>query len=86
MDAKAFQDTAANIKCHIYCVKDICAPEVHSFPAADGTWKPKPVSLDGIPEGQDVEEDDGITSEIANEGSEVSLHSKTLTNLSCWHL
>ncbi len=64
MDARTFQDTPANVKCHIYCVKDIAALDKCTFPAREGSWKPKMPSLDAVPEGQILEDEDGITSEV----------------------
>ena len=65
MDARTFQDTPANVKCHIYCVKDITALDKCTFPVREGLWKPKVPSLDAVPEGQILEDEDGITSEVA---------------------
>ncbi len=62
MDATTSKDTAANLKCHVYCVKDIFAPDDCAFPVKDGTWKPKAPSLEDIPEGQVLEDEDGTTS------------------------
>ena len=72
MDATTFKNTAVNLKCHVYCVKDIFAPDDCTFPVKDGTWKPKVPSLEDIPEGQMLEDEDGITSEVAPEENESS--------------
>ncbi len=70
MDANKFKDTAVNLKCHIYCVKDIFAPDNCAFPVKEGTWKPKAPSLEDEPEGQILEDEGGITSEVAPEENE----------------
>ena len=72
MDALTFQDAAANVKCHIYCVKDVAALDKCTFPVRDGTWKPKVPSLDEVPEGQILEDEDGIASEVEPEESDSS--------------
>ena len=72
MDANMSKDTAVNLKCQICCVKGIFAPDDCFFPVKDGTWKPKVPSLEDIPEGQTLEDEDGITSEVAPEEHESS--------------
>ena len=72
MDANTFQNTSTNVKCHIYYVKDVTALDNCTFPVKDGTWKPKVPSLDEVPEGQILEDEDGITSETAPEENESS--------------
>ncbi len=72
MGATTLKDAAANLKCHVYCVMDVFAPNECTFPVKDGTWKPKVPSLENIPEGQVLEDEDGFTSEIAPEENESS--------------
>ncbi len=72
MGANEFQNTSSNVKCHIYCVKAVTALDDCAFPVKDGTWKPKVPSLDAIPEGQILEDEDGITSEVAPEDDDLS--------------
>ncbi len=70
MDANTFQNTSINVKCHIYCVKNVTALGNCAFPVKDGTWKPKVPSLDEVLEAQILEDEDGIASEIAPEENE----------------